>query len=100
MSKGFFYGCLVIFFIGILTLLFSFWAGVSTGSEPYNDLKCNENIYTENQTLIHKCTIARTGITIGEYGLIIALILIVFGFLASIVTGIMLKVDKKKKELK
>ena len=77
---------------------FAWWAGYTTGSAEYEALKCGENIYTQNKTLQYKWGSARGGMFVGIGSFIVAFIFIIVGFIASIITGIKLAVDTRKRK--
>jgi hypothetical protein len=105
LGLGIVIGSLVVLFIGILIIGFSYWAGVSTGSEPYKDLECSKHIFKYNTSpeLAEKCSAAKGGMAIGIWSFIVGLIFVIVGVITSIIFGIKLAVDnrhKKKGEIK
>jgi hypothetical protein len=104
MSSGILIGSLIVLVIGILIEVFAYWAGVSTGSEPYNELECSSHIFKFNTSpeLVEKCSAARGGMQVGFVSFIIGAIFIIVGVITSIIFGVKMAVDKRKqkKEIK
>jgi hypothetical protein len=98
MSSGFFIGSFVVLIIGIIIASFSWWAGVSTGSEPYNDLGCGQNIFNKSPEMENKCSAASGGMLIGMISSIVAFIFIIVGLIASIIFGVKLAIDRRKEK--
>jgi len=100
MGLGAFIGCLVVLFIGIGIAVFAWWAGSTTGSDVYNGLNCSEYNYDRSVRQEQQCSAATGGMIVGVISGIISMIFLIVGFIGSIIFGIKLAVDNRKKIVK
>jgi len=88
-------GFVIVLVIGLLIGAFGWYAGVTTGTDVYNELGCGENIFNRSPEMEKKCSAATGGQWIGIGAWILASIFIIVGFIGSIVTGVKLALDSR-----
>lgn len=100
MGVGIFIGFVAVMVIGFLIAAFAWWAGSTTGSVEWKKLGCGTNIYNRSPEMEEKCSAATGGMLVGTFSGLLAIILIIIGFVGTIIFGVKVAVDrfKSKKE--
>jgi hypothetical protein len=93
MSRGLLIGSIILLAIGLLMLVYSYYVGI-TANEKYTDLNCSKlNIFNNRG----ECDDQIIGMAVSASILFVGGIFTLVGFIASIVFGIKLFIDTRKK---